>query len=61
MYLHITGRPLLWKTLKNSSDLWNGNDRGKTKVMRILRQPYPVQTKIDHKQKGECGISQPFG
>jgi len=51
MHLHVTGRPLLWKTLKNSSDLWNGNECGKkTKVMRILRQPYEVQPKIDQKQ-----------
>jgi hypothetical protein len=31
--------------------LWNGNDCGKkTKVMRILRQPFPVKIMIDQKQ-----------
>jgi hypothetical protein len=30
--------------------LWNGNKCGKTKVMRISRQPFPVKLMIDQKQ-----------
>jgi len=30
--------------------LWNGNENGKTKVMRISRQPFPVKIMIDQKQ-----------
>jgi hypothetical protein len=30
--------------------LWNGNECGKTKLMRISRQPSPVKIKIDQKQ-----------
>ena len=30
--------------------LWNGNECGKTKVMRIPRQPFPVKIMIDQKQ-----------
>ena len=30
--------------------LWNGNESGKTKVMRISRQPFPVKIMIDQKQ-----------
>jgi hypothetical protein len=30
--------------------LWNGNKCGKTKVMRISRQPFPVKIMIDQKQ-----------
>jgi len=36
--------------------LWNGNECGKTKVMRISRQPLPVKLIIDKKTTGECGI-----
>ena len=32
--------------------LWLGNECGKTKVMRISRQPSPVTVMIDHKQMG---------
>jgi hypothetical protein len=30
--------------------LWNGNECGETKVMRISRQPFPVKIMIDQKQ-----------
>jgi hypothetical protein len=30
--------------------LWNGNECGKTKVMRILMQPFPVGIVVDQKQ-----------
>ena len=30
--------------------LWNGNECGKTKVMRISRQPSPIQIMLDQKQ-----------
>jgi len=30
--------------------LWNGNECGKNKVMRISRQPFPVKIMIDQKQ-----------
>ena len=30
--------------------LWQGNNSGETKVMRISRQPSPVSSMIDHKQ-----------
>jgi len=30
--------------------LWNGNECGKTKVMRISRQRFPVKIMIDQKQ-----------
>jgi hypothetical protein len=30
--------------------LWNGNECGKTKVMRISRQPFPVKIMIEQKQ-----------
>jgi hypothetical protein len=32
--------------------LWNENECGETKLMRILRQPIPVKLKIDQKQLG---------
>ena len=30
--------------------LWHGNECGKTKVIRISRQPFPVKIMIDQKQ-----------
>jgi len=30
--------------------LWNGNECGKNKIMRISRQPFPVKIMIDQKQ-----------
>ena len=30
--------------------LWNGNECGKKKVMRISRQPFPVKIMINQKQ-----------
>jgi hypothetical protein len=30
--------------------LWNGNECGKTKVMRISRHPFQIQIVIDQKQ-----------
>ena len=30
--------------------LWNGNGCGKTKVMRISRQPFQLQSMLDQKQ-----------
>jgi hypothetical protein len=32
--------------------LWNGNECGKAKVMRISRQPSPIQIRLDKKQPG---------
>jgi hypothetical protein len=29
--------------------LWNGNECGKTKGMRISRQPFPIKIMIDQK------------
>jgi hypothetical protein len=33
----------------------------KTKVMRISRQPSPLQVMTDQKPTGECGICKLFG
>jgi len=30
--------------------LWNGNKRGRNKITRISRQPFPVKNMIDQKQ-----------
>ena len=30
--------------------LWNGNECGKNKLMRISRQPFPVKIMVDQKQ-----------
>ena len=30
--------------------LWNGNEFGKNKVMRISREPFPVKSMIEQKQ-----------
>jgi len=32
------------------SMLWNGNECGKNRVLRISRQPFPVKIMIDQKQ-----------
>jgi hypothetical protein len=37
--------------------LWNGSECGKTKVMRISRQPFPAKNYGRSKTTGECGIS----
>jgi hypothetical protein len=36
--------------------LRNGNECGKNKVMRISRQPFPVNITIDEKETREYGI-----
>jgi hypothetical protein len=38
--------------------LWNGNECGKNKVMRISRQLFPVKIVFDDRPKTtrECGI-----
>jgi len=33
--------------------LWNGNECGNTKVMRISRQPFAVRIMADQKQLGD--------
>jgi hypothetical protein len=36
--------------------LWNGNECGKNKIMRISRQPFPVKIMKHQKTTRECGI-----
>jgi hypothetical protein len=36
--------------------LWNGNECGKTKVMRILKTTFARKTLHRPKTTGECGI-----
>jgi hypothetical protein len=37
--------------------LWNGNECGKTKAMRISRQPSLIQIRKDEKQQEDVNIS----
>jgi len=41
--------------------LWNGNECGKTKLMRISRQPSPVKIMIDEKQLENVEYFKSFG
>jgi hypothetical protein len=41
--------------------LWNGNECGKTTVVRISRQTSPLQIMKDKKKTGECKIFQSIG